>query len=251
MSQPPVLNYERRRDQSDDEGLNWARIAGFTLVVAIHAAAMLLLLAPVNPPSEAIEEEDTIRVVIIEPPPPSISYYNTYGCYPDISDWPDVKKRRRGSTILNNRNNKISIGRREMLTVSEISVDGNGIVDMGDWAGITIDKLTFGHDSTLLFYVPYGYNHIRLKKEFAEDDSILSRLGYWANSRDYILKRGCYENGYWALYPDYKIPFTPEPSTYGAVVSVCILGVGFWRKRKNRLKQSPKKPLGVVDTRAA
>gem|GEM_PF-5889926 len=42
---------------------------------------------------------------------------------------------------------------------------------------------------------------------------------------------------------------TPEPSTYGAVVSVCALGVGFWRKRKSRFKQSLKKRLGG-DTRA-
>ena len=37
-------------DKKEDEGLDWARIAGFTLVVAIHAAALLLLLAPAMPP---------------------------------------------------------------------------------------------------------------------------------------------------------------------------------------------------------
>ena len=40
-----------KTDKNDeDEGLDWARIAGFTLVVAIHAAALLLLLAPATPP---------------------------------------------------------------------------------------------------------------------------------------------------------------------------------------------------------
>lgn len=41
----------------EDEGLNWARIAGFTMVVAFHAAAIMLLLAPVNPPNTAPDEE--------------------------------------------------------------------------------------------------------------------------------------------------------------------------------------------------
>ena len=55
------------RNNDQDEGLNWARIAGFTMVVAFHAAAVLLLLAPVNPPGAAQEEEQVTRVVIIEP----------------------------------------------------------------------------------------------------------------------------------------------------------------------------------------
>ncbi len=58
-------------DRNDeDEGLNWGRIAGFTMVVAFHAAAIMLLLAPVNPPNAAAQEEAATRVVIIEPPPP-------------------------------------------------------------------------------------------------------------------------------------------------------------------------------------
>ena len=57
-------------DKKEDEGLDWARIAGFTLVVAIHAAALLLLLAPATPPQAEQEDDDATRVVIIEPPPP-------------------------------------------------------------------------------------------------------------------------------------------------------------------------------------
>jgi protein TonB len=56
--------------KDEDEGLDWARIAGFTLVVAIHAAALLLLLAPATPPQAEQQDDDTTRVVIIEPPPP-------------------------------------------------------------------------------------------------------------------------------------------------------------------------------------
>jgi protein TonB len=55
--------------KDEDEGLDWARIAGFTLVVAIHAAALLLLLAPPTPPQAEQGDEDVTRVVIIEPPP--------------------------------------------------------------------------------------------------------------------------------------------------------------------------------------
>ena len=52
-------------DRNDeDEGLNWGRIAGFTMVVAFHAAAIMLLLAPVNPPNAAAQEEAATRVVI-------------------------------------------------------------------------------------------------------------------------------------------------------------------------------------------
>ena len=57
-------------DKKEDEGLDWARIAGFTLVVAIHAAALLLLLAPATPPQAEQDDEAATRVVIIEPPPP-------------------------------------------------------------------------------------------------------------------------------------------------------------------------------------
>lgn len=58
------------RNDEQEDGLNWARIAGFTLVIAFHAAAVLLLLAPVNPPSAASDDTEVTRVVIIEPPPP-------------------------------------------------------------------------------------------------------------------------------------------------------------------------------------
>ena len=57
-------------DRKEDEGLDWARIAGFTLVVAIHAGALLLLLAPATPPQAEQEDDAATRVVIIEPPPP-------------------------------------------------------------------------------------------------------------------------------------------------------------------------------------
>ncbi len=58
-------------DKNDDreDGLNWSRITGMTMVIAIHAAALLLLLAPVAPPGGELEEEEVTRVVIIEPPP--------------------------------------------------------------------------------------------------------------------------------------------------------------------------------------
>ena len=32
-----------------DEGLNWARIAGITMAITVHAMALLLLLAPMAP----------------------------------------------------------------------------------------------------------------------------------------------------------------------------------------------------------
>ena len=53
-----------------DPGLDWARIAGFTMVITFHVAAVLLLLAPVNPPATDAEQDDVTQVVIIEPPPP-------------------------------------------------------------------------------------------------------------------------------------------------------------------------------------
>jgi protein TonB len=57
-------------DKNDDrDGLNWPRIAGISIVIAVHAAALLLLLAPVAPPGAEKQDEDVTRVVIIEPPP--------------------------------------------------------------------------------------------------------------------------------------------------------------------------------------
>src|SRR5690606_16273088 len=59
-----------KHDNRDDEGLNWPRIAGITVAIAVHVAALMLILAPVAPPGGADDEEDVTRVVIIEPPPP-------------------------------------------------------------------------------------------------------------------------------------------------------------------------------------
>ena len=55
-------------DKNDDRDgdLNWPRIAGISIVIAVHAAALLLLLAPVAPPGAEQQEEDVTRVVIID-----------------------------------------------------------------------------------------------------------------------------------------------------------------------------------------
>ena len=53
-----------------DEGLNWARIAGITMAITVHAMALLLLLAPMAPPAENAEEEEVTVVNLIKPPPP-------------------------------------------------------------------------------------------------------------------------------------------------------------------------------------
>ncbi|MBX9401022.1 energy transducer TonB [Lysobacter sp. BMK333-48F3] len=58
------------RNDDDREGLNWARIAGITCAIAVHAAALLLLLAPMTPPAQQQEEEQVTMVNIIKPPPP-------------------------------------------------------------------------------------------------------------------------------------------------------------------------------------
>gem|GEM_PF-1397084 len=187
--------------------------------------------------------------------PPSISYYNTYNCYPDISDWPGVKNTSRRWINLTDTSRSISLKKKEFCRIADLNVNtpvsNSGVIYMDYLSGLTIGRISFGYNSSLIINTDRGaFNHIKLKKEFADDDSILSRLGYAYNGKDYILRKACIEDGYWVLVPDYKIPFTPEPTTYGAVVSLCLLGVGFWRKRKSRLTQSPKKPLGS-DTRAA
>src|SRR3546814_12173981 len=66
--QQPI--YPKHDDRDDDDGLNWPRITGITLAIAVHVAALLLLLAPVAPPGGAEDDDDVTRVVIIEPPPP-------------------------------------------------------------------------------------------------------------------------------------------------------------------------------------
>lgn len=42
MTQDPEIHAKK----DNREGLNWARIAGITVAIAVHVAAMLLLLAP-------------------------------------------------------------------------------------------------------------------------------------------------------------------------------------------------------------
>src|SRR3546814_4923995 len=73
--QQPI--YPKHDDRDDDDGLNWPRITGITLAIAVHVAALLLLLAPVAPPGGAEDDDDVTRVVIIEPPPPPRSEEHT------------------------------------------------------------------------------------------------------------------------------------------------------------------------------
>ncbi len=64
-----TARYEYQEDR-DDDGLNWARIAGISAAIAVHVAALMLLMAPVSPPQTASEQEDRVDVQFIEPPPP-------------------------------------------------------------------------------------------------------------------------------------------------------------------------------------
>ena len=66
----PLPPSDKHEDRDGALGLNWARIAGISFVIAVHAAALLLLLAPVTPPGAEKTDEDVTRVVFIEPPPP-------------------------------------------------------------------------------------------------------------------------------------------------------------------------------------
>ena len=48
----------------EPEGLNWARITGITMALAVHVGALLLLLAPMVPPqAETAEEERASRTI--------------------------------------------------------------------------------------------------------------------------------------------------------------------------------------------
>ncbi|MBF6023262.1 energy transducer TonB [Lysobacter niastensis] len=64
-------DFEIHKKDDDREGLNWARIAGITMAIAVHAAALLLLLAPMAPPAQDQQEEEVTFVNIIKPPRPS------------------------------------------------------------------------------------------------------------------------------------------------------------------------------------
>ena len=61
-------------DDREDEGLNWARIAGISAAIAVHVAALMLLMAPVSPPPSADEQADRVDVQFIEPPPSAPSF---------------------------------------------------------------------------------------------------------------------------------------------------------------------------------
>jgi len=91
-------------------------------------------------------------------------------------------------------------------------------------------------------------SHFALKKEFAENESILKKIGYVYGGKDFILERNYLCDGYWFLTPNFAVNWTPEPSTYGATISVCALGFVFWRRRKSRLTRS--QPLGGGDAQA-
>ncbi|WP_133479816.1 energy transducer TonB [Cognatilysobacter segetis] len=54
----------------DNEGLNWARIAGISSAIAVHVAALLLILVPATAPKVVKEEEQVTVVNLIKPPPP-------------------------------------------------------------------------------------------------------------------------------------------------------------------------------------
>ena len=57
--------------KDDSEGLNWARIAGITMAIAVHAGALFMMLAPMAaPPAEKAEQEVTMVNQIKPPPPP-------------------------------------------------------------------------------------------------------------------------------------------------------------------------------------
>ena len=63
MTQPFIS--KSRYDDDREPGLSWSRIAGYTLVIAVHLFVVLLLLAPVSTPKEVGKEEEVTRVVII------------------------------------------------------------------------------------------------------------------------------------------------------------------------------------------
>lgn len=60
--QQPI--HPKHDDRDGDEGLNWPRITGITLAIAVHVAALLLLLAPVAPPGGADDDEDVTLSLI-------------------------------------------------------------------------------------------------------------------------------------------------------------------------------------------
>ncbi|WP_197456990.1 PEP-CTERM sorting domain-containing protein, partial [Cephaloticoccus capnophilus] len=135
------------------------------------------------------------------------------------------------------RNKKFKIGISDRVYVSYLSLHASAMITM-DWqATVYIADLDFKPGATLSFsgeYIVPG--SVMLSKRFAEDDSILERFRFLSNGEYYIFERAYQGDGYWGLKPNLAVNWTPEPSTYGAIVSACVLGVGFWRRRKSRLK---------------
>jgi len=168
--------------------------------------------------------------------------YNIDSCVPGLGD---ERHTVRSRVVLDEGNKSLVVSRKEYLHIKDLLVNKYGVIHVKESSGVRIDYLHFGSGASLLFNNQEGFlSHIALKKEYAENDSIIKKLGYAYGGKDYILKRSYLCNGYWILDPDFAVHWTPEPSTYGAMISVCLLGVGFWRKRKSHLKQSLRKPLG-------
>jgi len=190
-----------------------------------------------------------ISIRCFSTPPPTISNYNIGSCAPGLGD---ERHTIRSRVILDERNKSITVQKKEYLSINYLSVSKFGVIHLRASSGVSMDYLYFDSGASLLFDNTEGFlSYIAVKKEYGENDSIINKLGYAYGGKDYILKRSYLCNGYWYLAPDFAAHWTPEPSTYGAIVSVCLLGLAFWRKRKSRLKQGLKKPLGCGDAQAA
>ena len=63
------MSRKRYYSQEEEPGLRWERIAGWTVVLALHIGLGMMLMAPVNMSDLDNKGEDIIQVVIIDPPP--------------------------------------------------------------------------------------------------------------------------------------------------------------------------------------
>jgi len=158
-------------------------------------------------------------------------------------DWSNITDKSILNVNLGRGHESIETGVRERFFIYNLSVEGAGVIYINMGSVVYIDGLNFSSEGILSFYdvAQYGLTAVALGEDLLKDDSILNRLKYVSNGKSYILERDrIVLSRYWLLKPNFSVnwtpPSTPEPSTYGAIISACVLGLGVWRRRKSRVK---------------
>jgi len=116
-------------------------------------------------------------------------------------------------------------------TISELNVQGNGVVDFqtrGSYGNrfLRLDDLIVGVNSHLkIRHWSDGRDHLLVRRGSAHLEEALRRIEFEGYDRSRIRLKN-FDHYYW------EISGIPEPATYGAVFVAVGFGLVLWRKRR-------------------